>query len=109
MRQTSLPGETKNPALPDIRTLRMKDVRAPWDEPGIIITNPPYGRRLGNPETAERTYGEMAELGRHFPGWKLALITDHSGFESFFGRQADSCREITSGAVPAYFFLYGGE
>jgi putative N6-adenine-specific DNA methylase len=103
------PGETKNPALPDIRTLRMKDVRAPGDEPGFIITNPPYGKRLGDPGMAERTYGEMAELCRHFPGWKLALITDHPGFESFFGRKADSCRELTNGAIPAYFFQYGGE
>jgi putative N6-adenine-specific DNA methylase len=94
-------------SLPDIRTLRMKDVRAPWDEPGCIITNPPYGKRLGDSETAERTYGEMAELRRRFPHWKLALITDHPGFESFFGRKADSCREITNGAVPAYFFQYG--
>jgi putative N6-adenine-specific DNA methylase len=103
------PGETRNPVLPDIRTLRMKDVRAPWDEPGFIITNPPYGKRLGDPGMAERTYGEMAELCRHFPGWKLALITDHPGFESFFGRKADSCREITNGAIPAYFFQYGGQ
>jgi putative N6-adenine-specific DNA methylase len=105
------PGPNLDPgreSLPDLRTLRMKDVRAPWDEPGFIITNPPYGKRLGNPETAERTYGEMAELSRHFPGWKLALITDHPGFESFFGRKADSCRELTNGAIPSYFFQYGG-
>jgi putative N6-adenine-specific DNA methylase len=103
-RQNADPGRE---ILPDIRTIRMKDVRAPWDEPGFIITNPPYGKRLGDPGMAERTYGEMGELCRHFPQWKLALITDHPGFESFFGRKADSCREITNGAIPAYFFQYG--
>jgi putative N6-adenine-specific DNA methylase len=102
------PDESGRESLPDIRTLRMKDVRAPWDEPGFIITNPPSGKRLGDPGTAERTYGEMAELCRHFPEWKLALITDHPGFESFFGRKADSCREITNGVIPSYFFQYGG-
>jgi putative N6-adenine-specific DNA methylase len=102
-----LPDDPGRQSLPDFRTLRMKDVRAPWDEPGFIITNPPYGKRLGNPEMAERTYGDMAELRRHFPGWKLALITDHPGFESFFGRKADSCREISNGAIPSYFFQYG--
>jgi putative N6-adenine-specific DNA methylase len=102
-----LPDDPGRRILPDVRTLRMKDVRAPWEEPGFIITNPPYGRRLGDPGMAERTYGEMAELCRRFPGWKLALITDHPGFESFFGRKADSCREITNGAIPSYFFQYG--
>jgi putative N6-adenine-specific DNA methylase len=86
----------------------MKDVRAPWEEPGFIITNPPYGKRLGNPDMAERTYGEMAEFCRRFPGWKLVLVTDHPGFESFFGKKADSCREITNGAIPSYLFQYGG-
>ncbi|MDR0601592.1 MAG: class I SAM-dependent RNA methyltransferase, partial [Treponema sp.] len=73
---------------------------------GFIVTNPPYGRRLGNAEEAEKTYGEMADLRRRFSGWKLAVITDHPEFESFFGAKAASCREITNGAFPAWFFQY---
>ena len=76
------------------------------DDEGFIITNPPYGRRLGDAESAEKTYTEMGRLARNFSGWKLALITDHSGFESFFGRKADSCREITNGAVRSYLYQY---
>jgi putative N6-adenine-specific DNA methylase len=48
----------------------------------------------------------MKIFRKHFPEWKLALITDHPGFESFFGGKADSCREISNGAVPSYFFQY---
>lgn len=103
-----LPDDPGRLSLPDVRTLRMKDARAPWEDPGFIITNPPYGKRLGAPDAAERTYGEMAELCRRFPGWKLVLVTDHPGFESFFGKKADSCREITNGAIPSYLFQYGG-
>ena len=73
---------------------------------GYIITNPPYGRRLGDAESAERTYTEMGCLAANFPGWKLAIISDHSGFESFFGRKADICREITNGAIGSYLYQY---
>jgi len=76
------------------------------NEPGFIITNPPYGRRLSDTETAEKTYSEMGKLSSRFPGWKLAVITDHSGFESFFGKKADSCREITNGAIRSYLYQY---
>ena len=73
---------------------------------GYLITNPPYGKRLGDQSMSEQAYREMGSLKERFPGWKLTLITDHSGFESFFGRKADSCREISNGAIPSYFFEY---
>jgi putative N6-adenine-specific DNA methylase len=36
----------------------------------------------------------------------MVVITDHPGFESFFGRKADSCREISNGPIPSYIFHY---
>ncbi|MDR0600464.1 MAG: class I SAM-dependent RNA methyltransferase [Treponema sp.] len=79
----------------------------PGDRPGgYIITNPPYGRRLGDREEAETRYREMAVLGGAFPGWKLGVICDHPGFESHFGKKAGLCRELKNGAVDAYFYLY---
>jgi putative N6-adenine-specific DNA methylase len=78
------------------------------DSSGYIITNPPYGKRLGSPEQAEQTYREMSTLGRHFTGWQLVLITDHEGFESFYGKKADSCCPVSNGAIPSYIFLYDG-
>jgi len=106
---------TKIPAraLPEVRTLSMHDARppfAPGEETrpaGFILTNPPYGKRLGNRAEAQRVYAEMAALGKYFPRWKLAVVCDHPGFESFFGRKADSCREISNGPDPLYFFQYG--
>ena len=96
--------------LPSFRVLPMEEAADPFEAgeapEGFIITNPPYGRRLGDAESAERTYTEMGRLARHFPGWKLVLITDHPGFESFFGRKADSCREITNGAIRSYLYQY---
>jgi putative N6-adenine-specific DNA methylase len=84
-----------------------RDIGKRRDEPaGFIIANPPYGIRLGEPEAAEAVYRKMAELSRRFPGWKLAVITDHPGFESHFGKKADSCREITNGAIRSYIYQY---
>jgi putative N6-adenine-specific DNA methylase len=97
------------PALPVFKALPMEEARIPVGadgDAGFIITNPPYGKRLGDPESAEKTYAEMGTLAENFPGWKLALITDHAGFESFFRRKADSCREITNGAIHSYFYQY---
>jgi putative N6-adenine-specific DNA methylase len=97
------------PVPPVFKVLPMESAKAPPDaggEGGFIITNPPYGKRLGDLESSERIYGEMGRLAGNFPGWKLALITDHEGFESFFGRKADSCKEITNGAIRSFLYQY---
>jgi putative N6-adenine-specific DNA methylase len=101
--------------LLDLKILQMKDAVPPFPTPdsplpapyGFIITNPPYGKRLGDLSIAEKTYKEMGTpLAERFPGWKLAVITDSEGFESFFGKKADSCREISNGSTPSYFYQY---
>ncbi|MDR2536925.1 MAG: class I SAM-dependent RNA methyltransferase [Treponema sp.] len=94
------------PWLPDFHALAMKAIHAPTADAGFIITNPPYGKRLGDRADSERTYQEMEVLSRNFPGWKIGVISNHTGFESFFGRKADSCRELTNGALQSYFFMY---
>jgi putative N6-adenine-specific DNA methylase len=94
--------------MPQFMEAAMKDSKAPVEEPGFIITNPPYGIRLGDNESAEAVYREMGALEQNFPGWKLACITDHSGFESFIGKKAVSCKEITNGAIDSYFYQFEG-
>jgi putative N6-adenine-specific DNA methylase len=113
LKNVSALAENGNPPagrLPVVTTTPMKTARPPFEAAeapkGFIITNPPYGKRLGDIEASLEIYREMAVLAKNFQGWKLAVISDHPGFESFFGRKADSCREITGGAIPAFFYQY---
>jgi len=89
-----------------LKTMPMKEARCTFEDPGFLLTNPPYGKRLGDQSQSEQIYREMGGLTERFSGWKLAVITDHSGFESFFGKKADSCREISNGAIPSFFYQY---
>jgi putative N6-adenine-specific DNA methylase len=90
----------------ELKKLTIDEASSPFPDTGFLLTNPPYGKRLGDQAMAEQIYKKMGDLNRRFPGWKLAVITDNSGFESFYGKKADSCREISNGAVPSYFFQY---
>jgi putative N6-adenine-specific DNA methylase len=73
---------------------------------GFIITNPPYGKRLGDTAGAEAGYRDMAVLAKNFPGWKLDVICDHEGFESHFGKKANSCRNFKNGALDTFLYEY---
>ncbi|MDR2313116.1 MAG: class I SAM-dependent RNA methyltransferase [Spirochaetaceae bacterium] len=102
-------GETDPVEGVGIRRLSLEQARAPEEnagEEGYIITNPPYGRRMGDAESAEAGYRSMAVLEKHFPRWKMGVICDHAGFESHFGKKADICRKIKNGALDAYFYQY---
>jgi len=90
----------------ELKKLTIDEASSPFSDVGFLVTNPPYGKRLGDQAAAEQTYKKMGDLNRRFPGWKLAVITDNSGFESFYGKKADSCREISNGAIPSYFYQY---
>jgi putative N6-adenine-specific DNA methylase len=91
---------------PQVKKLPMESAKAPDAESGFIVTNPPYGERLGDVEAAERTYQAMGALEQNFTGWELVVITNHPGFESFFGRRATSVRNITNGALKSYLYQF---
>ena len=103
--RSSSQGENADKNLPLFKVQTFDKAR-PFCDEGFIITNPPYGRRLGETSDSERIYSEMSIFRKNFYGWKLGVITDHPGFESFFNCKADSCREISNGAVLTYFYQY---
>jgi putative N6-adenine-specific DNA methylase len=49
-------------------------------QPGLIVLNPPYGRRLTAPVTVESLYRQIAvKLRQDFKGWKAALLVPDEG------------------------------
>ncbi len=93
------------PSLPQFSVQDMRSLRAPESE-GFLITNPPYGERLGDKEQSEGVYRDMETLHDRFDGWRLEVVTNHPGFESHFGHAADAVREMTNGAMRTYLYHY---
>jgi putative N6-adenine-specific DNA methylase len=55
---------------------RDADAARPPSPTGLVITNPPYGRRLGDTRAAARGYRDLGRLLRaHFRGWRAAVVT----------------------------------
>jgi hypothetical protein len=110
MKPMKKPVVARFPHQPAFRLLPMENTSAPEGESeGFIVTNPPYGNRLGNTAEAEAVYQSMAHLRSRFPAWKLAVITCHTGFESHFGRKADAVRQITNGAAQTYLYVFNND
>jgi putative N6-adenine-specific DNA methylase len=77
---------------------------------GVMVTNPPYGERLGELSEAEALYREIGAFFLTEPSWSLFLITTHKGFEGLaFGRPADRRRKLYNGRLETTLYQYHGE
>ena len=73
---------------------------------GTIVTNPPYGERLGTQREAEELYRRLGEHFRSLSPWQVYIITSHPSFERFYGSKADKVRKLYNGMIPCYFYQY---
>ena len=81
-------------------------IEAPTGRRGTIVTNPPYGERLGTVRSAEALYRDIGERFRALSPWQVYVITSHRGFERFYGRRADKIRKLYNGMLPCYLYQY---
>ena len=75
---------------------------------GFIITNPPYGRRLDDPEEMPALYREIGDVYRSLDSWSMYLITAYEDAQRYIGRKADKNRKIYNGMIKTYFYQYMG-
>ncbi len=75
---------------------------------GILVSNPPYGERMLEQQSAQRLY---AAFGRHLKfadGWRKYIITSEPEFEHYFGRRADKKRKFYNGKIKCDYYMYLG-
>ena len=67
-----------------LKQIEAQEVKAPTEEPGILLTNPPYGERIGVRGDSALPVDEMtvafysafsSTLKQRFAGWKAFLFT----------------------------------
>jgi putative N6-adenine-specific DNA methylase len=75
-------------------------------ESGLLLTNPPYGERLGDEAEAEALYRKMGVLFTSYPGWSLGFITNHPAFEACIGKRAPLCKPLTAGNLGTVLYLF---
>lgn len=73
---------------------------------GFIITNPPYGERLGEIKEVEKLYKDMGEVFQNLKDWSYFVITAHPEFQRHFGKDADKNRKLYNGRLKCYYYQY---
>lgn len=76
---------------------------------GVLVTNPPYGERLGELEAARELYEQMGTVYRNLPSWSKYILTSDLEFEKSFGEKATKRRKLYNGALRVDYFQYWGK
>lgn len=82
------------------------------DDYGVVISNLPYGVRIGDRKANQKIYEHLGMLMKEFPNWSFFLITSDKDFEKevekITGRKADRRRKLYNGTIETQFYQYHG-
>lgn len=82
------------------------------DDYGVVISNLPYGVRIGDRQANQNIYEHFGRLISEFPNWSFFLITSDRDIEKeierITGRKADRRRKLYNGTIETQFYQYHG-
>ena len=77
-------------------------------EYGVMVSNPPYGERLGDEEEVQKLYKQMGQVFRPLKTWSKYILTSDLLFEQFYGERATKKRKLYNGRLRTDLFQYWG-
>ncbi len=95
----------------DIR-FEPKDIHDLWidQQYGILISNPPYGRRMAGFREINAIYITLNKMFRKKGGWSVYILTADSKFPGYFKRgRPDRVRKLYNGNIRVNYYQYHGE
>ena len=84
----------------DLQQLSLEDTSV------LMVTNPPYGERMGDLRYAEDIIKILGALHQRNPNWKMGIISPHPHFETLFGVRAQKRRKLYNGMIQCQFYYY---
>jgi putative N6-adenine-specific DNA methylase len=76
---------------------------------GWIVTNPPYGLRVGETGALRNLYAQLGKVLRErAPGYRLAMLSADSGLESQVKLDLTEVFQTSNGGIPVHLVAGGG-
>ena len=76
---------------------------------GVLLSNPPYGERLGDEKEVRALMGEVGKAFRALPDWNAYILTALPDFERYFGKTADKKKKLFNANLVCGFYSYFGK
>lgn len=74
---------------------------------GLVVTNPPYGVRLGESEALSPLYAALGErLLAGFEGWQAAVLTSDESLARAIGLRSSAAHTLYNGAIETKLYRF---
>lgn len=90
------------------KQMQVSDLTLQQDN-GYIISNPPYGQRIGDEDIVANMYRDLGNIMKNHPSWSVYIITAFEAFEKQYGAQATKKRKLFNGFIQTNYYQYFGE
>ena len=81
-------------------------ISRPPEEPGMLIVNPPYDKRLRESDIID-FYKRMGDhLKKNYQGWKACILSGHVEALKSVGLRPSRRISVMNGAIPAKMFMF---
>ncbi|WP_181348345.1 class I SAM-dependent RNA methyltransferase [Thalassobacillus sp. CUG 92003] len=104
-------ANAKEAGLGDLIKWKQMQVRDlnPKQANGYLVSNPPYGERVGDVPEVEASYQDLGTIMGDHPSWSVYILTSHEGFEQHYGQKATKKRKLFNGFIKTDYYQYFGK
>ncbi|MBU0744279.1 MAG: bifunctional 23S rRNA (guanine(2069)-N(7))-methyltransferase RlmK/23S rRNA (guanine(2445)-N(2))-methyltransferase RlmL [Gammaproteobacteria bacterium] len=77
------------------------------EQPGIIVTNPPYGERLQDVESLHELYSDFGKaLRENFINWEMAMLVGNPDLGKNMGIRSHKSYNFFNGTIPCKLLMF---
>ena len=73
---------------------------------GVLLSNPPYGERLGEEKSIRALMSAFGKTYRALPDWNAYILTSLPDFERYFGKSANKKKKLFNAHLVCGFYSY---
>lgn len=98
----------KNAGVEQYINFEVKDMKgfSSTEEYGVLVSNPPYGDRIGDKESVGELYVEFGKMVQKLPNWNSYVLTDNKNLEKYFNRTADKKRKLFNANIECTYYSF---
>jgi 23S rRNA (guanine2445-N2)-methyltransferase / 23S rRNA (guanine2069-N7)-methyltransferase len=73
---------------------------------GLLLTNPPYGERIGASRELPALYAQLGSILRRLPGWRAGVFTGNPELAAYLGMPSVRSDVLFNGPIECRLFHY---